>query len=124
MNIPRPEFPRPQFVRSEWMNLNGQWQFEIDNGRSGESRGIHKEGVALSGEIIVPFCPESKLSGVNYLDFMYGVWYKRKVTLPEAWTNENRRTVTGGGREETIIETSVTAQVVAYLNPDEGVDRG
>lgn len=81
MNIPRPEFPRPQFVRSEWMNLNGQWQFEIDNGRSGESRGIHKEGVALSGEITVPFCPESKLSGVNYLDFMYGVWYKRKINI-------------------------------------------
>ena len=45
-------------------------------------------------------------------------------TVNNAKTNENRRTLTRGDREETIIETSVTAQVVAYLNPDEGVDRG
>ena len=43
----------------------------------------NKEGVQLSGEITVPFCPESKLSGVQYVDFMYGVWYKRTVTLPK-----------------------------------------
>ena len=83
MSIPRSEYPRPQFVREGWMNLNGQWQFEIDQGRSGEVRGLQKEGVALSGEITVPFCPESKLSGVQYVDFMYGVWYKRTVTLPK-----------------------------------------
>ena len=82
MSIPRSEYPRPQFVRSGWMNLNGQWQFEIDNGRSGEVRGLQKEGVQLSGEITVPFCPESKLSGVQHVDFMYGVWYKRTVNIP------------------------------------------
>ena len=81
MQIPRAEYPRPQFVREKWMNLNGQWQFEIDNGRSGESRGMHEEGYTLKEEITVPFCPESKLSGLEYKDFMYGVWYKRKVNL-------------------------------------------
>ena len=81
MQIPRPEHPRPQFVRENWLNLNGQWQFEIDHGRSGEARGLHKEGVVLSGTITVPFCPESKLSGVEHTDFMYGVWYKRTVNL-------------------------------------------
>ncbi len=81
MQIPRKEYPRPQFVRSGWLNLNGQWQFEIDNGRSGEARGLSNEGAALSGEITVPFCPESKLSGVGHTDFMCGVWYKRTVTL-------------------------------------------
>ena len=81
MQIPRAEYPRPQFVREKWMNLNGQWQFEIDNGYSGESRGMHEEGYTLKEEITVPFCPESKLSGLEYKDFMYGVWYKRKVNL-------------------------------------------
>ncbi len=81
MQIPRPEYPRPQFVRENWLNLNGSWQFEIDQGRSGEAREIYKEGVALSGAITVPFCPESELSGVGYTDFMYGVWYKRNVHL-------------------------------------------
>ena len=81
MNIPRSEYPRPQFVREGWMNLNGEWQFEIDNGRSGEARGLQNEGVSLEGKITVPFCPESELSGVCHKDFMYGVWYKRRVTV-------------------------------------------
>ena len=40
MSIPRSEYPRPQFQRQDWCNLNGQWQFEIDNSRSGEARGL------------------------------------------------------------------------------------
>ena len=79
--IPRPEYPRPQFARQNWMNLNGRWQFEIDNACSGEARGLHRQGNALSGVIRVPFCPESRLSGVEHTDFMYGVWYKRTVSL-------------------------------------------
>jgi len=82
-SIPRPEYPRPQFVREGWMNLNGTWQFEIDHGGSGRARGlVQKE--KLDGEIIVPFCPESKLSGVGYVDFMRAVWYKRTFTLPRS----------------------------------------
>ncbi len=82
MNIPRSEYPRPQFVREAYLNLNGTWQFEIDHGASGRSRGVmNKE--KLSGEIIVPFCPESTLSGVGYTDFMAAVWYKRTFELPE-----------------------------------------
>ena len=79
--IPRPEYPRPQFSRPSWMNLNGTWQFEKDFGGSGRARGlVEKE---LSEQIIVPFCPESELSGVNYKDFMEAVWYRRTFTLPE-----------------------------------------
>ncbi len=81
-DIPRPEYPRPQFVRDDWMNLNGQWQFEIDQGCSGRARGL-VEKEALNGKIIVPFCPESELSGVNNKDFMRCVWYKRTFTLPD-----------------------------------------
>jgi len=84
MQIPRPEHPKPQFQRADWMNLNGTWAFEIDNGRSGIPRGLCEPTAKLSGEIIVPFCPESELSGVGHKDFMYGVWYQRKVTLDDA----------------------------------------
>ena len=79
--IPRSEYPRPQFVRDGWMNLNGTWQFEIDHGNSGRKRGL-LEKKTLEREILVPFCPESKLSGVGYTDFMAAVWYKRSFTLP------------------------------------------
>ena len=80
--IPRSEYPRPQFVREGWMNLNGVWQFEIDHGDSGRKRGL-VEKKALDGTILVPFCPESRLSGVGYTDFMAAVWYKRSFVLPE-----------------------------------------
>ena len=79
--LPRAEYPRPQFVRENWLNLNGEWQFEIDNGKSGESRGLSVENYTLSDKIIVPFCPESKLSGIHNVDFMNGVWYKRKINI-------------------------------------------
>ena len=83
MNIPRPEHPKPQFERENWLNLNGKWQFEIDNGRSGEARGLANADAVLKDEILVPFCPESELSGIGNKDFMYGVWYKRTVNLTE-----------------------------------------
>ena len=34
-DVPRPEYPRPQFVREGWMNLNGPWDFLFDFGKSG-----------------------------------------------------------------------------------------
>ena len=80
--IPRSEYPRPQFVRPGWQNLNGKWQFEIDNGASGRARGL-VEKETLEQTIMVPFCPESELSGVNHKDFMAAVWYRRSFTLPE-----------------------------------------
>ena len=81
MQIPRPEYPNPQFARSDWMNLNGQWQFETDPSRSGRARKLY-EADRLHGEITVPFCPESDLSGVGYKDFLYAVWYRRVVDIP------------------------------------------
>lgn len=82
MSIPRSEHPFPQFMRDTWINLNGEWQFEVDSGKSGAERKLF-EAQSLSGVITVPFCPESELSGIGNKDFMDCVWYKRKVTLPE-----------------------------------------
>ena len=91
-NLPRPEYPRPRFVRENWINLNGEWQFEIDHGKSGKARGL-MSGSELKDRIIVPFCPESELSGVNHKDFMECVWYRRVIVLPEGWQNDGRRTI-------------------------------
>ncbi len=82
-SIPRPEYPRPQFVREGWMNLNGVWQFEMDHGDSGRARGL-VEKETLDGSITVPFCPESALSGVGCTDFIRAVWYRRTFALPDA----------------------------------------
>ncbi|MBN2853016.1 MAG: beta-galactosidase [Clostridia bacterium] len=86
MNIPRSEYPRPQMIRENWMNLNGEWEFEIDHSRSGRERNLQKSK-SLNQKITVPFCPESILSGIHNKDFMECVWYKRKVVLPKQWSD-------------------------------------
>ncbi len=82
--VPRPEYPRPQLQRKEWLSLNGIWQFEIDGGIDGFDCEYYKRD-SLAQEITVPFCPESELSGIGHKGFMPCVWYRRTVTLPQAW---------------------------------------
>jgi galactose mutarotase-like enzyme len=68
--MPLPEHPRPDFERAQWLNLNGRWQFAFDS--------IHTER-----EILVPFSWGSPLSGVP--DSGDIGWYRRDVTVPQAW---------------------------------------
>lgn len=79
-NQARPEHPNPQFYRENWRNLNGEWEFEIDYSVSGKDRKLYK-AEKLSGLIKVPFCPESKLSGIENKDFLNSVWYRRDFEL-------------------------------------------
>ena len=84
---PRPEHPRPQFTRPDWLNLNGEWQFEIDRSDSGLERGLRDRD--LTQRITVPFAPESKLSGIEDVDFLEAVWYRTTVTIPADWTGKD-----------------------------------
>ncbi len=84
--IPRPEYPRPQFVREDWINLNGTWTFEFDFGHSGRDAGRELfKSKGFDREITVPFCPESPLSGVGHTDFIEDMWYHRKIEIPASW---------------------------------------
>ena len=80
INIPRCEHPDPQCERADWLNLNGEWDFEFDFGNSKLEAGI-LEKKDWEKKILVPFCPESKLSGIEYTDFIPAVWYRRNVTI-------------------------------------------
>lgn len=86
-DIPRPEYPRPQFERAEWINLNGTWTYEFDLSNSGKNRQL-TTAKQLSNTITVPFCPESKLSGVNHTDFIEQMWYQRSISIPENWKDK------------------------------------
>lgn len=70
MTIPRPEFPRPDFERKDWVNLNGEWEFSFEQGR-------------FDKKIIVPFCYQSKLSGIGDLTDHDIVWYRRNFEVEE-----------------------------------------
>ena len=118
--IPRPEYPRPQMVRQNWINLNGSWEFEIDQSVSGKERKLF-EAEHLAGNITVPFCPESELSGVNFKDFMSCVWYRRELTLPEVWI----KGLTEAGERIVLHFGAVDYLTTVYVNGKEvGTHKG
>ncbi len=79
------EYPRPQLVRNEWQNLNGQWDYAIT---PVEQTAVPK---TWSGKILVPFCLESKLGGVQrLLDGTEALWYRRSFNSS---TSNNERTL-------------------------------
>ncbi len=88
VNIPRPEYPRPQLVRESWINLNGEWEFEIDNAQVGLAKKFQERN-SLNSKITVPFCPESVLSGIGNVDYMNTVWYRREIEIPKEWDGKN-----------------------------------
>ena len=83
-DVPRPEYPRPQFERHEWQNLNGTWTYAFDFSLTGEARNWQNSN-GFEGRINVPFCPESKLSGVRHTDFVNCMWYQRSIDVPADW---------------------------------------
>lgn len=84
----RAEYPRPQFVRDSWINLNGEWEFEFDDDRVGSKEKWHLGNRKFSKTIQVPFAFQSKLSGIGSNEFHDVVWYRRDLTLPEAFQNK------------------------------------
>ncbi|MCE5322202.1 beta-galactosidase [bacterium] len=76
-DIPRPEHPRPDRVRANWLNLNGVWDFAFDPDDTGSP------DKPLDGNIVVPFCPESVLSGVYDEDLHTICRYARSFDLPD-----------------------------------------
>lgn len=74
------EYPRPSLVRDSYFNLNGEWEYAIRE--SGEN-------VSYDGKILVPFSPETLLSGVGRIllpgQFLH---YRRKFTLPQGFRKD------------------------------------
>ena len=87
-NIPRPEYPRPQFKRDNWKNLNGNWNFSFDDQNIGENNSWFKKE-KLTQEIKVPFTYESKKSGINDRSPHEYIWYQRKFKISENKKDKN-----------------------------------
>lgn len=85
MQVFRSEYPNPQFERFNWQNLNGEWDFGFKKAARGFKFSVDEKTAvdiyksnSYTHKINVPFCIESKLSGIGYTDFVNMVWYRKK----------------------------------------------
>lgn len=78
--------PFPQLRRERWHSLNGAWAFAHDDDAEGLDEGWAGTGVPedRAREIIVPFPPESRLSGIADTSYHPVVWYSRRITADDA----------------------------------------
>jgi len=77
------EYPRPQFERSQWKNLNGLWDYTILKTNQIQPK-------QFQGKILVPFSFESPLSGVGKnISPEDKMWYKKSFKLPNNWSEKD-----------------------------------
>lgn len=95
-------YPRPQLVRDSFYNLNGKWDFEVTNGEQPQS---------FSKEILVPYPPESMLSGVDTV-FLESetLWYKKEFSITEKL--ENNRVILHFGAVDQKCKVFVNQSLV------------
>jgi beta-galactosidase/beta-glucuronidase len=81
------DYPRPQFERDTWLNLNGEWEFDYDDERIGDIERWYEQR-NFSKKIQVPFCFQSELSGIGEIEFHDCVWYRRGLIMPTHFSNK------------------------------------
>lgn len=75
------KYPRPQFIRKKWWDLNGDWQFAFDDQNIGQNKQIFLQDDFYPMVIKVPFSYHTKNSGIHILENHSIVWYKKSVHL-------------------------------------------
>ena len=97
------EYPRPQMKRDSFLCLNGKWDFSAKKGKSFPQE--------YSESILVPFCPESLLSGIHT---HYGedtfLFYQKNITLPEGFLKG--RLILHFGAVDQQVEVFVNGRIV------------
>ncbi|MFB4308908.1 glycoside hydrolase family 2 protein [Actinomadura sp. GTD37] len=113
-----PEYPRPQLVRDSFLNLNGRWEYAFTDTEPAEPA-AHAEPAERAeyantgpaeydGEIVVPFSPESALSGVGrQLRPDETLWYRRTVRLPDGFRREGHRVLLHFGAVDQVCRVTV-----------------
>lgn len=102
----RQEYPRPQLVRQDWLNLNGEWDFEFDDQNIGLEEKWFENNKEFKQKINVPFAYQSKLSGINDSTFHDWVWYSRKFDIPDSM----------GGKQIIMHFGAVDYRAMVFIN--------
>ena len=87
-SVPLCEYPRPQLQRTDWMCLNGLWDYV--GGKNILEALNPAKPISFEGKIVtikVPYCPESVLSGIQR-NMETNMWYRRNFEIPETWKNK------------------------------------
>lgn len=83
------DYPRPQFVRKDWQNLNGEWNFTFDDNDEGETK-KYFFNFPKANKIKVPFTYETKLSGIQDESVHYIVWYNKEINIKKEQLKDNK----------------------------------
>ena len=95
-DIPWNRYPRPQMVRPDWLCLNGTWDLTYKTQKL---------------KIVVPFCPESLLSGTDLtMDYGETLEYSRTFSVPESWAG--KRVLLHFGAVSRVAEVFVNGTLV------------
>ncbi|SDK00274.1 glycoside hydrolase family 2 protein [Sediminibacillus albus] len=81
------EYPRPQFQRDKWLNLNGEWNFSFDDEQAGLKEKWY-QSFPKAKTINVPFAYQASNSGIGDPSFHDVVWYHRTFSIPEEWKGQ------------------------------------
>ena len=80
-------YPRPQFVRENWLDLNGEWDFSFDDDNLGIQKKWYQD-LCTDTKINVPFAYQTKLSGINDDKHHIVMWYAKKQLFNKLNKNE------------------------------------
>ncbi|MFV0319127.1 MAG: glycoside hydrolase family 2 protein [Microbacterium sp.] len=121
-DAPLPDYPRPQLVRGDWHNLNGVWNcaFTARAARAATVADPTRPPTAWPYEIVVPFSPETPLSGVDRsLGADETLWYRRSFALPRELSEGDRLLLHFGAVDQScrvaVDGTDVGGHVGGYL---------
>ena len=103
--LPWNEYPRPSMVRDSFLCLNGQWDFHISNDDKPEDFGE---------KILVPFPPESMISGIGRSTEYKNLHYRRYFTLPEGFLPEGYRAILHFGAVDQIADVYINGENVVH----------